>query len=335
MPARRPFLFLLAAALLATALGCREKGPSPTVLASGHVEATDVRVATKIGGTLSSYSLEEGDRLTRGQEIARIDTVDLRLALEAARAERSAAQAQLALLRAGARKEDVAAAAADVDRAEAERDHAQRDLQRFQGLLDSGSGTEKTRDDARARRDVAAETLKAARERLAKLRAGARPEEIDAARARVTAADARIAQVAQQISDASVLSPVTGVVTEKLVEQGEILPPGTALAVVTDLTDAWLTAWVPEQALGRIRLGQEARVETDDGTVRTGRLTFIDSRAEFTPKNVQTRDERVKLVYRVKIALPNDDGFYKPGMPAEAHLDAVATADGKKEGGRT
>ncbi len=115
-------------------------------------------------------------------------------------------------------------------------------------------------------------------------------------------------------------SPVDGVVTQKLAEQGELMAPGSGIVVVTDLANAWLNAYIPEPDLGRIRLGQDAEVVTDDGQTRTGRVSFIASRAEFTPKNVQTRDERVKLVFRIKIALDNDDGLFKPGMPAEARL---------------
>jgi len=103
-------------------------------------------------------------------------------------------------------------------------------------------------------------------------------------------------------------------------EAGELLAPGAPLAVVTDLADAWLTVYVSEPDLGRIRIGQSAEVVTDDGQTRTGRVSFVASEAEFTPKNVQTRDERVKLVFRVKIALDNRDGLFKPGMPAEARI---------------
>lgn len=329
MPRTSTTLLLALPLLLA---GCARNGRADSVLASGHVEATDVRVATKIGGTLARLDCEEGDRLTRGQTIAQIDTVDLKLARDAAEAERAAADARLRLLLAGSRKEDVAAAEAQVARDRAELDSAQRDFDRFQGLLDTGSGTEKSRDDAKTRRDVAAKVLKAAEDQLAKLRAGARPEEIDAARARLAAANARIAQIDQQIKDATVVSPTAGIVTSKLVEQGELLAPSTALAVVTDLDDAWLTAYVDEASVGRLKLGQKARVVTDDGTERTGTLTFVNSEAEFTPKNVQTRDERVKLVYRIKIALPNEDGFYKPGMPAEAHLEVGPAGEAERKG---
>jgi HlyD family secretion protein len=167
---------------------------------------------------------------------------------------------------------------------------------------------------------VSAKSVAAARERLRRLEAGFRPQEIDAAAARLAAAEARIDQLEQQVKDATIVAPRTGLVTSRLVEPGEILAPGAVLVVVTDLADAWLTAYLGERDLGRIRLGQEAQVVTDDGQSRTGKVTFIASQAEFTPKNVQTAEEREKLVYRVKIALPNGDGLFKPGMPATARL---------------
>ena len=114
------------------------------------------------------------------------------------------------------------------------------------------------------------------------------------------------------------LGPVAGMQVGP--EQGELLAPGSGIVVVTDLANAWLNAYIPEPDLGRIRLGQLAEVVTDDGQAREGRISFIASTAEFTPKNVQTQDERVKLVYRVKIRLFNDDHLFKPGMPAEARF---------------
>jgi membrane fusion protein YbhG len=313
----------LAAFVLATCGGRRD--PS-LIVVSGHVEATDVRVATKVAGHLQKFSLEEGDRVAAGQELGRIDDVDIRLALDAARAESGQAQADLSLRLAGARVEDIAEAEAQVAQAEAELAGAQRELDRIQDLVDSGSGTTKARDDLKTRRDVAASALQAARERLRRLRAGSRKEEIDAARARLAAAEARVAQLEQQLKDTVITSPISGVVTEKLVEQGELLAVGAALSVVTDLQDAWLTVYLGEPDLARVRLGQEAEVLTDDGQKRTGTVSFISSEAEFTPKNVQTRDERVKLVFRTKIRLSNQDGLFKPGMPAEARLRAQGSA---------
>jgi membrane fusion protein YbhG len=309
-----------AAALLAA---CGRSEPTGLITASGHVEATQVRIAAKTGGTLAALRVDEGDRVTAGQTLAVVDTVDAQLALDAARAERSLADAELRLRLAGSRKEDIGEARAQVARADADLDGAEKDLARMEGLLASGSGTQKSRDDARVRRDAASAGLTAARERLRKLEAGSRPEEIDAARAHVATADARIAQLEQQVKDASLLSPVAGIVTEKVAEQGELLARGAAVVVVTDLADAWLTVYVAEPDLARIRLGQAAEVRTDDGQTRQGKVTFIASQAEFTPKNVQTRDERVKLVFKVKVGLPNQDGLFKPGMPAEARLQAA------------
>jgi HlyD family secretion protein len=308
----------LAAALLPVA--CNGNGHVGVIEASGYVEATEVRVATKVAGIVERLDVDEGDHVTKGQVLAQLDTTDTRLGLDAARGELELAAAELRLRKAGARKEDVAEAGAQLRRADAELTVAQRDLDRMEGLLQRGSGTTKNRDDARARRDVAAANRDAAQERLARLKAGFRKEEIDAAQARVTAAQARVAQLEQQIKDATIESPTDGVVTERIVEAGELASRGSVVVVVVDLADAWLTTYVSEADLSRIRLGQKVEVITDDGQTREGRLSFVSSKAEFTPKNVQTRDERVKLVYRLKVSLDNKDGLFKPGMPSEARL---------------
>ena len=315
-----------ALALTLAALGgaCRRGDDSGLIVASGHVEATEVLLSSQVPGHLERLSVDEGTVVEAGQEIARVETTDTRLALDAARADRALADAELRLRVAGSRVEDVREAAAQVTRAEADLAGAQKDLDRMEGLLAAGSGTTKVRDDARTRRDVAVASLDAARERLSRLKAGSRREEIDAARARLQAADARIAQLEQQLKDAVIASPLGGVVTEKLAERGELVARGTGIVVVTDLPNAWLNAYVAEPDLARLRLGQEAEVVTDDGQARKGRVSFVASRAEFTPKNVQTRDERVKLVYRIKVALDNADGLFKPGMPATARLSPAA-----------
>ena len=144
------------------------------------MEATEVTVSAKVGGTLESLPIDEGDPVAVGQEIARLDTTDTLLALAAAKAERGQAEAQLRLRVAGAREEDIAAAQAQVARGEADLGGARKDLERMEGLLASGSGTTKTRDDALTRRDVVVASLDAVREQLRKLKAGSRPEDIDA-----------------------------------------------------------------------------------------------------------------------------------------------------------
>jgi HlyD family secretion protein len=315
---------LVSITLVLSIAACREQETDGRIVASGHVEATEVRLSTKVGGTLLTRTVDEGDPVETGLEIARIDTVDLELELATARAERARAAADLALKKTGYRKEEIAEAEAMVIQTEADLESARKDLERMEALLASGSGTTKSRDDALARRDVAAARLKAAREQLRKLRAGFRVEEIDVAAAGLAAAEARIAQLEQKIHDAVIVSPTTGIVTAKIAEPGELLAPGAPIVVVTDLANAWLNVYVGEPSLGKIRLGQPAEVRTDGGEVREGRVSFIASQAEFTPKNVQTRDERVKLVFKVKIALDNRDGTFKPGMPAEAVLEPAA-----------
>lgn len=311
-------------AALALAAACGDRQTSDLIVASGHVEAIEVRVSTKVAGTVARFAPLEGDAVAAGGELARLDTIDLELARRVAVAERAQAQADLALRLAGSRSEDIDEARAQVARAEAEREGAQKELERMQELLDAGLGTAKARDDALARRDAAVAEAAAARQRLRRMQSGSRTQEIESARARVQAADARIDQLEQQIKDATILSPVSGILAAKLAEDGELLPPGAGLAVVTDLAGAWLNVYVAEPDLGRIRLGQEAEVRTDDGQVRKGRITFVASQAEFTPRNVQTRDERVKLVYKVKVGLDNRDGLFKPGMPAEARIVPVS-----------
>ncbi|HVT58308.1 MAG TPA: efflux RND transporter periplasmic adaptor subunit [Thermoanaerobaculia bacterium] len=312
--------------------GCAKSEDPDSIVASGHVEATDVHIAAKVAGRLEAFGLQEGDRVRGGALLAQIDTTDVRLALRQARADREQAAAELRLRLAGPTREEIAELAAQVSSAAAELAGAQKDLDRMQALLDRGSGTGKSRDDALARRDVAAGRLMGAREALARARAGSRREEIDAARARLGSMDARIAQLEQQASDATVVSPLAGVVSEKVAQQGELVQPGSPLCVITDLDHAWLTVYVAEPDLGRLRLGQQGELVTDAGQRRAGVLTYLSPQAEFTPKNVQTRDERVKLVFKVKVSMDNRDGLFKPGMPAEARFRAAAAAGGEARG---
>jgi HlyD family secretion protein len=312
---------VLAAALAAVA--CAQQLDSNQIVAAGHVEATDVHLAAKVGGRLLRFGLQEGDAVAAGQVLAEIDTTDIRLTLQQARADRAQAAAELDLRLAGSRPEDVAQLAAEAATAEADLSGAQKDLDRMQALLDRGSGTAKSRDDAQTRRDMAADRLAAARQALLRARRGSRPQEIAESRARLASMDARIAVLEQQERDATVISPLAGVVTEKVAQQGELVQAGSPLCVITDLANAWLTVYLPETDLARVRLGQAALAVTDDGQRRKGHVTYISAIAEFTPKNVQTRDERVKLVYKVKVGLDNRDGLFKPGMPAEARLQAA------------
>ena len=176
-------------------------------------------------------------------------------------------------------------------------------------------------DVARERQRGASDRVVAARETAARLRAGARPEEIEGARARLAGVDAQIATLQKAVSDATVTAPAAGIVTQKLAEAGELTAPGMPLLIVTDLDHAWANLFVPEPLVPRVRIGQPATIHTDAGGEGIpGTVTFVSSKAEFTPRNVQTAEERSKLVYRIKVSVDNKAGVLKPGMPVDAEL---------------
>ncbi len=312
--------------LLLALAACGRDGARDRFLSSGHIEATEVRVASKVPGRVSMVNAEEGTRIELGAVVAEVDTTDLHLGRLVAEADRGQAMAELNLRRAGSRREDVAEARATLAQTQAELEGAERDLTRMKRLFESGSGTEKQRDDATTRRDLAAGKRDAAQDRLERAQNGSRREEIDAAEARVQSAEARVSQLRQQLADARVTAPLSGRVTERLIEPGEMVGVGTPLFVVTEMAAPWLTIYVDEPQLARIHLGQSVEVVSDSGQTRSGKISFISSDAEFTPRNVQTRDERVKLVFKVKVALENADELWKPGMPAEARLAATGGA---------
>ena len=325
----------VACVLLLAAGGCAEAPPANEVRASGHVEATDVRLAPEVGGRIVELAVKEGDRVDVNALILRLDGREVELTIDRAKADREIAEAQLRLLQAGSRPEEIRQAEAQAQNARdevaasrAELAAAEQDLQRFEALLQANAGSRKQRDDAATRRDVARERLQGAESRVraadqgtAKLRAGARPQEIQAARARVAAADAQIATVQETLADTTLRSPIAGVVTEKLSEVGEVIAPRTPVVVITDLAHAWADVFVPEPVVPRLRLGQAATVFTDaGGSGIAGTVSYISPKAEFTPRNVQTAEERSKLVYRVRVSVDNKDGVLKQGMPVEAEI---------------
>ncbi len=320
-------------------VGCTEKPPENEIRASGHVEATDVRLAPEVGGRIVLLTVKEGDRVEAGALILRLDGRDHELAVQRAKADQSQAEAQLRLLQAGSRREDISQAHAqaqavrdELAAARAELEGAEADLQRFDALLRANAGSRKQRDDAATQRDVARERVRAIESRLraaeatvAGLKAGARPQEIEAARARVEAAAAQVAVSQEAVADTSLAAPIAGVVTEKLVEVGEVIAPRAPVVVISDLVAVWADVFVPEPAVPRIKLGQQATVFTDaGGSGLTGTVSYISPKAEFTPRNVQTSEERSKLVYRVRVSVDNTDGILKQGMPVEAVIPLQA-----------
>lgn len=323
----------VAVVLILLNAACRgDAGDGPR--ASGYVEATEVRVAAEASGRVLEMTADEGRRVAAGDVLARLDSGDVEILLRRADADRDQAIAQLRLLQAGARREDVRQSQAQADTArseaaaaDAELRAAADDLGRFEALLAANAGSRKQRDDAAARvsvttarRRAANDRVRAAEQGVARLQAGARREEIAAAQARVASADAQLASIQKTLGDATVKAPVAGTITSKLVDAGEMVAARTAVAVISDLDKAWANIYVDEPLVPTLTLGQAVTIVTDAGHRIPGRITYISPRAEFTPRNVQTADERSKLVYRIKVTVDNRDGVLKPGMPVEADL---------------
>lgn len=317
---------------LAFATGaCSKEDPSAQPHASGYVEATEMRVASKVPGRVLSVAVSEGQRVKAGETLIQLSSTDATLALARLKAERQQADAQLRLVQAGSRREDITQAEAQAAAAESERATvatelaaAKVDAERFEQLVQKRAGSEKQRDDAVLRRVLAESRLKAAEDRVtaaraqvSRLRAGSRAQEVEAARAHLAAVDAQIATVNNDIAESTITAASDGVVSSRLVEPGELVVARVPLLVLVDLDRAWATAYVEEPRVAAVKIGQAATVMTDGGDRLEGKVTFIAPRAEFTPRNVQTASERAKLVYRVKVSVDNKAGVLKPGMPVE------------------
>ena len=273
------------------------------------------------------FALDELEGGSRTQEIAEAEA-----ALRQARADERTAQSRLALAQSDYHRYKEVYATGGVSRqtfdtyqtgleaaenavtaAESRRQAAQQQL----SLRREGSRTERIRQ-ARA-------ALAQAEAELALVRKGPRDEAIAQARARNAAAQAGVAMARQRLADCRLVAPFDAVVLSTSAEPGAYLNPGTPVLTIGDIKNAWLRAFVAERDLGRIRIGQTASVSVDGNAERTwkGRISFISAEAEFTPRTVQSPEERTNLVYRIKIQLENPDGLLKPGMPADAVVEVA------------
>lgn len=309
-------VFVLAAA------ACSGNGVKDVITASGTIETVEVNVASKVSGQLMGLAVEEGTRVKPGDTLAVVDHASLDIQLRQAEAGVDLAKAQLALLRSGARREDIQQSEAALKQAESALAVAGDDARRMRELLKTGSVTPKQGEDAEARLTVAEAQRAAAAEGVNKVRRLARPEEVQAAEARLAQAVAAADLLKKTIADCTITAPVGGIVTHKAVEAGELVTSGATVLTVADLDSVHLMVYITERELGRVRLGDAAEVRIDAFPDRAfaGKVTYISPEAEFTPKNVQTKEDRVKLVFGVKVEIENREGLLKPGLPADAVL---------------
>jgi HlyD family secretion protein len=305
---------------LIAGLACSGNGPKDAISASGTIEAVEVNVASKVSGQILELAVGEGTRVRPGERLASIDHATSDIQLRQAEAGVQLAEAQLALLVKGARTEDIRQAEAALDQAEASFKVAEDDAKRMRELAKTGSVTPKTRDDSEARLVVATAQRSAAAEALSKVRRLARPEEIRAAEARLAQAQAAADLLRKTIADCTITAPAGGIVTHKAVEAGELVTPGATIVTLVELDSVYVMIYVSEKELGWIKLGAAAEVKIDAFPDKAfiGKVTYISPEAEFTPKNVQTKEDRIKLVFGVKVEIENREGLLKPGPPADA-----------------
>lgn len=359
---------------------------SSLLIISGNMEVTEARLSFNIAGKLAQRFVDEGDKVTKGDLIARLDNTDQMLQVAYATSNKAFYEANLKELEAGSRVEEIRKAQARLDqaryvlaelekgsriqeiadsKAELERaiaiekmqlaklELAKSDYQRFKELYEQGVVS--LRDFDHYKTQYNAETnayteakarVKSAREKLSLRKEGPRKEEIERAKAALKQAEAEYelikegvrletiekakAQVAiaeqtlkqanQQLEYTQLFAPFTGVVLNTGAEPGEYLLPGSPVVTIADLDHIWMRAYVNQKDLSKVQIGKPVDVSVDayPGRIFNGKIVFINSEAEFTPKNVQTREERVKLMYRIKIALDNPQWELKAGMPADA-----------------
>lgn len=313
-------LFLIFASMALS--GCKDKVPENEINASGTIEATDVTVSSKIAGQIRNILVDEGSIIKKDDILVVLDHELLDIQLRQAAAGVDIAQAQLDLLISGARKEDITLAQDQVESAKITLDQATADKERFIKLYETNTITLKQLEDVTTKYDIAFNQYKSAEENLNKIKNITRKEDIESAKANVQKNKVSMELIQQNIDDCTIKSPVTGIVSKKFSETGEYVTPGSSILKIADLKTVNLYIYITEPELGKVKLGQSADVTIDSykDKVYKGEIIYISQEAEFTPKSIQTKEERTKLVYAVKIKIPNPDMDLKSGMPADAKL---------------
>ncbi|MBI4637460.1 MAG: efflux RND transporter periplasmic adaptor subunit [Candidatus Rokubacteria bacterium] len=320
-----------------------------TVREGQPVERGQLLVRLDAGELLAEMRRTEAQVRAAEAQLSDLEAGARREEIAEAEARAARAQAQLADLLAGSRAQEIEQARAALRNATVTREWTERDFRRARELgakeliaaqevdraRQAYEAAEATEAGARERLalleagprqhevEAARAELRAARERVELLRAGPRPDAVRAARAQVAEARAARALAEARLAETRLVSPLTGVALRRNLEVGETANPGVSIVTLMDPDDLWLRAYVPETDVGRVRLGQRAAITVDayPGRIFAGTISEIASEAEFTPKNVQTKKERVNLVFRVKIAARNPERVLKPGMPAAAEIE--------------
>lgn len=299
------------------------KAPAATELKlSGNIEAHESQVSFRVSGRIVELPVEEGQTMKAEDVLARLDSDDYRQQVAVDKATTDVRHSQLALGLAGSRAQELEAARQAVIDTQADLEQKTKDLARYQALYEKDEVTGQLRDQAATSVTRARAAYDRAQQIYGQLEEGTRKEQIaiDRANVRQSAESLRMSRI--RLGYTVLRAPFDGVVLVRQAELGEFVSAGAPVVTLADLDHIWVRVYLPETDLGRVRWGQNVivRADTWPGKQYRGRVSFISSEAEFTPKSVQTQKERVTLVYRVKVEVENPNRELKPGMPADAYI---------------
>jgi HlyD family secretion protein len=290
---------------------------------SGTVEATEAALGFQAPGRIEFIGPREGDSVKAGDELARLDREELEARRTQAQWQLAAARATLEDLEAGAGREERETAREALKSADQKLADAQRDYERARRLFQGGAISQEAHDKARLAFDVATSQRNQAQTAVEQAERSPRPQRVTMQRAVIAQAEAALRQADAALKNAAIKAPFAGVVAVRDREPGETVAAGAPVLTIVDLTDRWIRIYIREDQIGAVRIGQLATIKSDTYPEKTyaGTVSFIASQAEFTPRNVQTAEERVKLVYAVKVRITGDATIdLKPGMPADVQL---------------
>jgi HlyD family secretion protein len=293
------------------------------IFASGTIEATEAELGFQVSGRLERIGVREGDNVAAGADLASLERFELLAQRGEAVAQVAAAKATLQELIAGPRQEEIARARAAVRVATERRDAAQRDVERLRPLTVNSLISKQAFDYKESDLAVAEGEMARAIEEHRLLATGTRPERIAGQRALLAQATAALERIDARLAQTTMHAPFAGVVTARHREPGEALPAGAAVLTLRNIEDRWVRIYVPGDEVGKLAIGQPASIAADGFAAQrfTGKVIYIASVAEFTPRNVQTTKDRVRLVYEVRIRITGDENMdLKPGLPADVTL---------------
>ncbi|BBO89210.1 efflux RND transporter periplasmic adaptor subunit [Desulfosarcina ovata] len=305
----------------------------------GNVDIRDAQLAFKEQEVVREVLVEEGDTVTQGQILARLDSDRLTSQLKEAEAQYAAQQEVVRRLTNGTRRQEIKQAEARVVEARVQVRNAARRVRRLEKTAPVGASTEQDLDDARASLDMARAALNVHQESLALAREGTRKEEIAEAKQVLEARDAHLSLLRQRLADTVLHAPAKGIILSRILEPGEMAMPTRPAFVLALSEPKWVRAYLPEPALGHIRQGMTARIHSDsfDDRFFDGRVGFISAQAEFTPKSVQTAQLRTQLVYEVRIWTDDPADELRLGMPVTVTISvppSIAQSENPKKGFR-